>query len=137
MTAEVAVPRRDGRSDSGALSPRASTGDTPRSRGRLDIAPRVIERIAEGSARAVRGVRPVHHRLGADALGVSARVLGPVASVQVELGVTYPSPVRETCRRVRQAVTADVRRLTGVEVSRLDLSVVDLQARGGSSPRVR
>lgn len=119
-----------------ALLPLPTARTPARQRGRLDIAPGVVEKIAEGSARRVSGVQLVHKRLGSDRLPVSARVLGQVASLSLDLAVAYPSPVRTTCRRIRDTVTTEVRRLTGVEVSRLDLEVVDLRARRGSSRRV-
>ncbi len=108
-----------------------------RRRGRLDIAPTVVERVAEGTARRVPGVQLVHKRFGSDTLPVSARVLGTVASLHLDLAVAYPSPVRETCRRVRAEVTKEVRRLTGIDVSRLDVDVVDLRARRAPTQRVR
>lgn len=119
----------------GALLPRVSSTDAPRQRGRLDIAPRVLERIAEGAARQVQGVRPVPRRAGS--VQVQARVLGDAASLQMELAVGYPSPVRDTCRRLRVAVLDDVQRLTDITVTRLDLQVAELPHRPGGTRRVR
>lgn len=96
-----------------------------------------MERVAEGAARSVPGVRPVSRRLGDDRLEVSARVLGDAASLQMSVAVGYPSPVRETCRALRAAVVEEVRRLTGIEVTRLDLQVAELQHRPGGTRRVR
>lgn len=121
----------------GALVPRVAPTDAPRQRGTLDIAPRVVAKIAEGAARAVPGVRPVSRRVGADRLQVDARVLGDAASVHLQVAVGYPSPVRETCRQVRAAVVEQVRRLAGVEVTRLDLQVAELPHRPGGTRRVR
>lgn len=121
----------------GGLVPHVSAQDAPRHRGRLDIAPTAIERLAEGAARRVPGVRPVSRRVGGDRLQVQARVLGQVASVHLQMAVGYPSPVRETCRQVRSAVVAEVRRLAEVEVTRLDVQVVELQHRPGGTRRVR
>lgn len=121
----------------GSLLPHVSSRDVARDRGRLDIAPQVVERIAEGAARRVPGVRAVSRRLGDDRLPVTARVLGDSASLHVQIAVGYPSPVRETCRAVRQAVTDEVGRLAGVTVTRLDLQVEQLQHRPGGTRRVR
>ena len=68
--------------------------DDPRGRARLVIAPLVVERVVDGAARRVPGVRAVPGRLGRDALRVEAKVLGRVASVSLDIGVGYPSPVR-------------------------------------------
>lgn len=121
----------------GALLPKVSPTDAPRERGRLDIAPRVVERVAESAARRVPGVRPVSHRVGSDKIEASARVLGDAASLHLQVAIGYPSPVRETCRRLRAAVVHQVRRVTDIEVTRLDLEVAELPHRPGGTRRVR
>lgn len=122
---------------SGALVPRLAATDAPRRRGTLDIAPGVVERIAEGAARRVPGVRAVSRRVGSDRFPVQARVLGDAASVHLQVAVGYPSPVRETCRQLRSSVVEEVRRLAGIEVTRLDLQVAELPHRPGGTRRVR
>jgi len=111
--------------------------DDPRGRARLVIAPLVVERVVDGAARRVPGVRAVPGRLGRDALRVEAKVLGRVASVSLDIGVGYPSPVRETCRQVRERVTAEVLRTTGIELTRLDVQVAALLRRRSASNGVR
>jgi len=122
---------------SGALIPTPSRSTPAAQRGGLDIAPTVVERVAEGTARLVPGVQLVHRRVGADRLRTSARVLGSTASLTLDIAVRYPSPVRATARRVRDEVGREVQRLTGVEVGRLDLAVVQLPSTGGRGRRVR
>lgn len=129
--------REQPREDGGALVPRVQPTEVPAQRGTLDIAPRVVERIAQGAAARVPGVRPVSRRVGADRVQADARVLGDAASVHLQVAVGYPSPVRETCRQVRTAVVGEVRRLTGIEVTRLDVQVAELQHRPGGTRRVR
>lgn len=134
----VATPQQSSGTDQAAsLVPRPGPGDAARTRGRLEVTSTAVERVVEGAARTVPGVRPVSHRVGADRLTVSARVLGEVASVSMEVAVAYPSAVRETCRQLRSTVVSEVSRLVGVEVTRLDLQVVELQHRPGSARRVR
>ena len=111
--------------------------DAPRRRGTLDIAPRAVERIAKGAATRVPGIRPVSRRAGTDRLQVQARVLGDTASIHLQVAVGYPSPVRETCRQVRTSVVDEVQRLAGIEVTRLDVQVAELQHRPGGTRRVR
>lgn len=121
----------------GALLPRVSPTDAPRQRGRLDVAPRVVEHIAEGAARRVPGVRPVSRRVGADRVQVEARVLGDAASVSMQVAVGYPSAVRDTVRQLRTAVVEEVRRLADIDVTRLDVEVTELPHRPGGTRRVR
>lgn len=128
----------DGGEHSGALVPKAAVPtDAPPRRGTLDVAPRVVERVAEAAALRTPDVRPVSRRVGSERVQVEARVLGDAASVHMQIAVGYPSPVRETCQRLRAAVLEDVRRLTGVEVTRLDLQVAELPHRPGGTRRVR
>jgi uncharacterized alkaline shock family protein YloU len=117
-----------------ALVPRPAPTDAPRGRGRLTIAPVVVERVVEDAVRRVRGVRPLE---GRDPVVVQARVLGTVASVSVRLALAYPSPVRETCGQVRSSIGAQVQRLTGISVSRLDVQVTALVPAGPGTGRVR
>jgi len=129
--------RGAGEEHTGALLPRVSPTDAPRDRGRTDIAPRVVEKIATGAARRVPGVQPVSRRLGSDRVEAQARVLGDAATISMEVAVRYPSPVRETCRQLRTAVVDEVRELAGVTVSRLDVQVAELAHRPGGTRRVR
>lgn len=124
-------------SDVAALVPRPGLTDHPRGRGRLDIAPVVVERVVDGAALRVPGVRPVPGRFGRAALSVEAKVLGRVASVALEIAVGYPSPVRETCRQVRERACAEVLRTMGIELTRLDVQVAALLPRRGSSSGVK
>ncbi|WP_433324519.1 Asp23/Gls24 family envelope stress response protein [Spirillospora sp. CA-294931] len=106
----------------GALEP-------PETRGRTEIADRVLERIAAraltdvdaagGSSRRVLGVS-----LGKDsAPRVTARVDGGLATLRMTISVVYPAPIREVTRDVRERVTRQVGRLTGLEVRQVDIEV--------------
>ncbi|GAA3788496.1 hypothetical protein GCM10022380_00790 [Amycolatopsis tucumanensis] len=104
-------------------------------RGRTVIADRVVERLAAyavtevesvgGSARQVLGVT-----VGAEdqdrAAGVQARVDGATAELDVRLSIAYPKPVAATCERVRAHLVRRVGELTGLAVSRVDITVTAL-----------
>lgn len=107
----------------------------PETRGRTQIADRVLERIAAravtevdqagGAARRLLGV-PLG-RQGADtAARVTAHVDGQLAMVTVRLSVTYPAPIRQVTRRVRDHITARVTQLTGLDLRQVDIDIAAL-----------
>jgi uncharacterized alkaline shock family protein YloU len=107
--------------------------DTGRDRGTTTIAPRVHEKIAGRAAGEVAGVGgPATTGMGR-ALGdrrrrpqVQARMQGSRLSLELAISVEYPSPLRATCEVVRRQVTDRLRELTGAEIERLHVAVVDL-----------
>ena len=139
---EAASSGEDGETPA-ALEVRPQPTAAPRGRGRLEISPRVVAKIAEVAASRVRGVQPVQSgglsRVGGGPAGLptTARVLGQTASVTMQVALGYPSPVRETCRQIREAVVRDCQRLAGVEVSRFDLEVVALTFRRSRDAQLR
>jgi uncharacterized alkaline shock family protein YloU len=114
---------------------RTTTLGPPESRGRTEIAGRVLERIAGqalsevdqagGASRRVLGVP-----LGRDELDsgpqVSAHVDGELATVRMTVSVVYPAPVREVTRNLRTHVMERIRDLTGIEVRQVDIDVAHL-----------
>lgn len=115
----------------------------PEARGRTEIADRVLERIAAravsevaqagGAARRLLGVP-----LGRDTVRAAARatahVDGQIATVQLRMSVTYPAPIRETTRRVRDQIITRVGELTGLDVRQVDIEIARL-IRPGTEPR--
>ena len=115
----------------------------PEARGRTEIADRVLERIAAravsevaqagGAARRLLGVP-----LGRDTVRAAARatahVDGQIATVQLRMSVTYPAPIRETTRRVRDQIITRVGELTGLDVRQVDIEITRL-IRPGTEPR--
>lgn len=112
-------------------SPAAELPD-PELRGRTTIADRVVERIAAaaaaevdaatGTARRVLGV-PVS---SADRPRVSARVHGEEATVEIDMSVAWPAPVRQVTRRVREHVGERLVSLVGLRSARVDVHVAAL-----------
>lgn len=119
-----------------ALAPPPLAAVPARRRGSLTIADGVVSKVAQAAALRVPGVLPVPRRLLGDRLGVQARVLGGVAILSLEVAMPYPSPVKATTVRLREQVVAEVRRTTGVEVTRLDVQIADLTHRSGRLRRV-
>ena len=99
----------------------------PAERGRLDVAERVIERIATIAAREVRGVRSVGSGLdgmvGRQYPNANAEVAGGHARVRVDIAVTWPSPLGRTAAAVRDRVRERVESLVGMTVDVVDVTV--------------
>lgn len=56
----------------------------------------------------------------------TVELVGQTATVRLELTVAYPTPIRAATDRVRRRVMSRVRELTGVEVTRVDITVTAL-----------
>lgn len=109
----------------------------PGERGRTTIAQRTVERLAAcavaelpdvgGSARRVFGVAIA----GQDKDGaarVSATVLGLRATLEVRISVVYPASVGATTEAVRTHLMSRVEELTGISVSRVNITVTALHS---------
>lgn len=107
----------------------------PETRGRTDIADRVLERIAtraltevdqaSGSARRVLGV-PLGRDGTRSAPRVDVHVDGGLATLEMTISVVYPASIRQVARQLRDRVAARVNELTGLEVRQVDISVASL-----------
>lgn len=117
----------------------ASTDDTAtqtpaRSRGRLVIEKKVVERIASHAASEsgpTGGVSGGFLGLGAsgdlDAPPTAdVELIGQTAVIRLDLTVAYPAPIRAASDHVRSHVMERVHTLTGVEVTRVDITVARL-----------
>ena len=118
----------------------ADPADTPAraDRGTLVIADRVAAKIATRAALSVDAVVRHHSGLGAvvGAAYPQVRVdMAPSAGPQlmVIVALRWPSAVADVCRQVRQQVTRDVHRLTGVTPTRVDVSVAQMISSSGRS----
>lgn len=111
--------------------------DDPGERGRTTIAARPIERIAArlvtevdgvgGAAQRVLGVAVDGEDLDRSAK-VTAQLSGEVASLEVRLSVAYPAPVAATTQRAREHLMRRLQELTGLTVSRVDITVTALHS---------
>lgn len=106
----------------------------PEDRGRTTIADRVVERIAAAAAAEVDAATGTARRVlgvavtGADRPRVSARVHGAEATVDIDMSVSWPAPVRQVTRRVREHVGERLVTLVGLRSARVDVRVAALPA---------
>ncbi|WP_051752433.1 Asp23/Gls24 family envelope stress response protein [Streptosporangium amethystogenes] len=96
-------------------------------RGRTDISHRVVSRIAAGAAREVARVRKVGER-GPLSLrgGTRAAVDGTLATLQLDVTMEYPAPIREVADEVRRHVAERVMTLTGMDIGHIDIDVTNV-----------
>lgn len=101
------------------------------SRGRLEIAEKVVEKIASraaGELEAVGGSTGGFLGIG-DHVELSARprasvqLSGQVATIELTVGVRYPVPLRRTGEELRQRVRSQVTKLTGIDVRQVDVEI--------------
>lgn len=119
------VARRHNSDDSSA-----SLGD-PAHRGQLVIAERVIEKVASQAASEVSvsagrsgGVLGIGAHTDTTARPkVQVELSGRSATVEVETGVVYPTPLKQATGRIRDHVISRVEELTGVQVKRVDITI--------------
>ncbi|SDQ85574.1 Asp23/Gls24 family envelope stress response protein [Quadrisphaera sp. DSM 44207] len=119
---------------------------SPADRGTLEVADRVVERVAgyavtlvpEATAapRRVLGVNVGSSRTE-DEASVSASVHGGTATVEATVAVRWPASVRAVADQVRRVVREEVAATTGVRVDHVDLEVTSLDVPVRRGPRVR
>lgn len=114
------------------------------SRGRLEIAEKVIEKIASRAAAELEAVGGSsggflgigdHGELSARPKA-SVRLNGQVATIELTVGVRYPVPLRSTGEQLRQRVSSQVTELTGIDVRQVDVDISWLLA-GDAGQRTR
>ncbi|SDS92506.1 Uncharacterized conserved protein YloU, alkaline shock protein (Asp23) family [Friedmanniella luteola] len=113
-----------------------SRGSRPSgSRGTTTLAGRVVEKVVGQVASEIAVVGGTSGGLlGVGSHGdLSARptvdvvLAGRTATVSLEVAVAYPTPIRQAADQVRRRVVTRVRQLTGVEVTRVDITITTLQ----------
>ncbi len=136
MSSSIAAPtparRSDQRSESGSV--RASTKSrlgNPAQRGSLVIEKKAVERI-------VRQVASESAQTGGTSGGVlgmgahsdptaspdaSVELMGQSANVAVNATISYPTPIREATNQMRERIVARVKEMTGIDVTRVDITV--------------
>lgn len=106
-------------------------------RGRLDIAQRAVERIAEITARRHGAVVRRDSVLGRGLPKARAVVAGRRARIEVQVAAAWGRPLEEVAAEVREAVTADVERLTGLGVDRVDVDITTVEPRTTANDATR
>jgi uncharacterized alkaline shock family protein YloU len=118
-------------------------GDLP---GRTTMADRVVERTAATAITELADVGGAAHRLLGDAAGgaaeersaqVSATVDDTTASLHVRLSIAYPASVARTTHEVRAHLIRRLHELTGLVVTRVDITVTALYLTQPDARRVR
>ena len=109
-----------------------------RSRGRLTLERKAVERIAaqaasESDSGRTGGVSGGFLGLGAQSdltakPATTVELVGQTATVSVEVTVAYPAPIRQATDAIRRQVMDRVHQLTGVQVTRVDITVSALKA---------
>jgi uncharacterized alkaline shock family protein YloU len=97
-------------------------------RGRLEISPRALERIAEITAREVQGVIRREATLGRGLPKAKALLAGQRVRLDVVLAVVWGYALAELAAEVRGRVTRAITDLTGlgVDAVSIDISAVEL-----------
>lgn len=98
----------------------------PGERGRLSIADRVVEHIAELAARQVDGVATtgssLERAVGRQYPRAEAHVAGHRVRVVLQIAVTWPAALPQVAAAVRDSVAERVATLVGMHVDAVDVS---------------
>lgn len=118
----------------------AGEDDDGADRGRLEIAPAALRRIAEHASDLVPGTTRVRRRIAGVRVGeqgASAQLRGPERELRVRLDVAlhYPSPAHQVVGQVRESVSEELAKQAGCRVRSVDVTVSALVP-AGEAPRV-
>ena len=100
------------------------------------ISERAVERVAEVAASSVPGTLAVDAKLAGLAgrsfprIDVHLDRQSGVAAIEAEIATAYPAPIAAITDAVRATVISHVRTLTGLDVSRVNVSVASVEAQG-------
>ncbi|GAB3733407.1 hypothetical protein GCM10027598_58000 [Amycolatopsis oliviviridis] len=115
-------------------------------RGGLTVAGGAVERIAAQAITELDGIGGAASRVlgiavGGEDLGqgakVSANVTGSTATLDVRLSVKYPLSVRATTETAREHLLRRVGELSGLTITRVDITVTALHSAEAETRRVR
>lgn len=109
------------------------------SRGQTVLADKVIEKIASqvageesvagGSSGGFLGIG-THADLSARPKA-SVELSGNIATLSIEVGMSYPGPLRQGTNQLRQRIRSRVTELTGIEVRHVDIKISWLSTTSG------
>lgn len=114
--------------------------------GALTIAGRTVERIAVQAVAEVDGVGGAAARMLGVAVGaedltnpakVTATIDGDSTALDVRLSVVYPASVGRTTENAREHLARRVEELTGLAVSRVDITITALHSGATETRRVQ
>ncbi len=114
-------------------------------RGALTIAEQAVQRLAAHALREVDDVGGAAGRVLGVSLGaedpdrsakVTAHVTGGEVTLDVRLSIAYPASVTRTTERARRHLERRTEELTGLTVTRVDITVTALHSAAARSRRV-
>ncbi|SDU89821.1 Uncharacterized conserved protein YloU, alkaline shock protein (Asp23) family [Microlunatus sagamiharensis] len=119
------------------------TDPSPRRRGSLVLADRVVEKIAAQAASevgSVSGCSGGFLGIGSESdaaarPSVDATVSARSVDLSIKVGIAYPGSIRRATTELRDHVTRRVETLTGVDVHRVDIDVTYLPVRDDTPRR--
>ena len=132
-------PETPARKEHPALAP-------PEERGRLTVDDSVVEKVAGYAVTLVTDAAAAPRRVLRVKIGearphaapsVEAQVDDDTASAQVEIAVRWPRSVQKVADEVRERIRSEVKAVTGVRVSHVDVDVVSMTFPDSAEPRVR
>lgn len=104
-----------------------TAADDPGGRGSLDIADKVVDKIAKRTASTVDGVvrtgSGLGQLVGRSLPSASCTVTGDRVRISLDIAVAWPLDLAEVSGSVRDAVGRDVTALAGMHVLGVDVSV--------------
>lgn len=111
-----------------------------RDRGALDIADRVVAKIAGRAASEVPGVQVpnaggLRDLVGSGMPKVQAEVDGVTAAVTIVVAIDYPLPVFDTAAEIRRLVTSRLSELAGLQLVEVRVEVDELTVSARSTGR--
>lgn len=129
MTTLTTSPRRSAPADLAGAGQREL-----RSRGRLILTSKVVEKVAGQAATEVGaargrsgGVLGIGSKADSNARPkVEVELAGEFADLAIAVGIAYPGSIRGAAQRIRNHVAARVHDLTGVRVRSVDVDVTFL-----------
>lgn len=112
-------------------------------RGTLTLSAKVVQKITSQAASEVAaagGVSGGVLGIGAHAdLAARPRVEvelhGTTATVDIAVGLAYPTPIKQATTKIRRHVSDRVRHLCGVDITRIDITVTALQLSSEAQPK--
>jgi uncharacterized alkaline shock family protein YloU len=125
---------------------RTNTGTDYDLPGRTTLADRAVERVAVQAITEITDVGGTAHRMLGDTLSgspeersaqVAATVDDTTASLRVRLSIAYPASVARTTEQVRAHLIRRLHELTGLVVTRVDITVTALYLTRPGPRRVR
>lgn len=113
----------------------------PAERGRTSIADKVIDRVAAAASSEVDQVLSARsgwgRLVGRSLPGAHAVVAGRTCKISVDVAVPWTAPLPSVAAQVRDHVANRVQTLTGLTVTRVDVTVADVVQAADDAPRVR